>query len=346
MKDNFCFYVYMYLRNKESKTGKIGTPYYVGKGKGNRFKERGKREHIKAPKDKTYIVILERNLSEIGAFALERRYIRWWGRISEGGILRNLADGGQGVSGLSRPMKEETKLKISNTTKGRKKQPFTTEHKNNISESHKGKIVDLDTRFKLSKKLKGRKLSNGNTGIKRTEESKKKSSNSMKSKPRVYCTHCGKSGNSGSIARFHNSNCKHKKEGIKEMSVTRLQGFVQKGWGGEYIFATNDKYCGKILMFNEGSEFSMHFHQSKTESWYILDGEFEVECIDTKDASIKKIKLIEEDTWHNEPLLPHKLKCIQKGRIIEVSTPDSVEDNYRVLPGDSQRQINPDENRS
>ena len=27
---------------------------------------------------------------------------------------------------------------------------------------------------------------------------------------------------------------------------------------------------------------------------------------------------------------------IEEGTIIEVSTPDSVEDNYRVLPGDSQ----------
>jgi len=28
--------------------------------------------------------------------------------------------------------------------------------------------------------------------------------------------------------------------------------------------------------------------------------------------------------------------CQEEGTIIEVSTPDSVEDNYRVAPGDSQ----------
>jgi len=43
------------------------------------------------------------------------------------------------------------------------------------------------------------------------------------------------------------------------------------------------------------------------------------------------------DTWHNPPLLPHQLICVEEGTIIEVSTPDSVEDNYRVGKGDSQK---------
>jgi hypothetical protein len=41
--------------------------------------------------------------------------------------------------------------------------------------------------------------------------------------------------------------------------------------------------------------------------------------------------------WRNEPLEPHQLICLEEGTIIEVSTPDSVEDNYRVMPGDSQK---------
>jgi hypothetical protein len=43
------------------------------------------------------------------------------------------------------------------------------------------------------------------------------------------------------------------------------------------------------------------------------------------------------DTWRNTPLKPHQLVCIAAGTIIEVSTVDSVKDNYRVLPGDSQQ---------
>ena len=117
----------------------------------------------------------------------------------------------------------------------------------------------------------------------------------------------------------------------------RLKGFVEKGWGSEFIFATNDKYCGKLLHFNKASKFSMHFHAQKDETWYVLSGSFEVRWIDTADASEKLVQLHQGDTWHNKPLLPHQLICIEEGTIIEVSTPDSVEDNYRVQPGDSQK---------
>lgn len=116
----------------------------------------------------------------------------------------------------------------------------------------------------------------------------------------------------------------------------RLEGFVEKGWGHELIWATNDKYCGKLLHFKKASKFSMHFHAQKDETWYVLSGRFEVRWIDTADASEKIVQLYQGDTWHNKPLLPHQLICIEEGTIIEVSTPDSVEDNYRVQPGDSQ----------
>ena len=119
----------------------------------------------------------------------------------------------------------------------------------------------------------------------------------------------------------------------------RLNGFVEKGWGHELIWATNDKYCGKLLKFNKGAKFSMHFHSEKDESWYVLDGKFSVFYIDTQDASIHEAQLNAGEVWHNKPLLPHQLVCIEEGTIIEVSTPDSVEDNYRVMPGDSQNDL-------
>ena len=75
----------------------------------------------------------------------------------------------------------------------------------------------------------------------------------------------------------------------------RLEGFVEKGWGSELIWATNDKYCGKLLKFNKGAAFSMHFHAEKDESWYVLDGVFQVKFIDTTNASQQKA-LIERRT--------------------------------------------------
>jgi mannose-6-phosphate isomerase-like protein (cupin superfamily) len=120
----------------------------------------------------------------------------------------------------------------------------------------------------------------------------------------------------------------------------RLEGFVAKGWGSENIWATNDKYCGKLLKFNTGSKFSMHFHAEKEETWYVLSGQFVVRYIDTTNANQHEKELKEGDIWHNKPLLPHQLICVEEGVIIEVSTPDSVEDNYRVGKGDSQNASN------
>lgn len=118
--------------------------------------------------------------------------------------------------------------------------------------------------------------------------------------------------------------------------TTRLNGFVKKGWGNELIWATNDKYCGKLMVFNKGAKFSMHFHAVKDETWYVQSGRFVVITINTTNAEQKETTLEEGDVWHNPPLLPHQLICLEEGSIIEVSTPDSVEDNYRVAPGDSQ----------
>ena len=117
----------------------------------------------------------------------------------------------------------------------------------------------------------------------------------------------------------------------------RLEGFVEKGWGSELIWVTNDQYCSKFLRFNSGSQFSMHFHRDKKESWYVMDGLFEVTWIETKDASVHTKSLLEGDVFTNEVLVPHQVLCLEKGTIIEVSTPDSVEDNYRVGKGDSQK---------
>jgi mannose-6-phosphate isomerase-like protein (cupin superfamily) len=116
---------------------------------------------------------------------------------------------------------------------------------------------------------------------------------------------------------------------------------IEKGWGKEVIFASTDSYCGKFLQFNKaGNKFSMHFHAKKDETWVVIEGAFKLTFIDTSNATIHESILRKGDTWNNPPMLPHQLEALEDNSIIiEVSTADDPNDNYRVMPGDSQKGI-------
>lgn len=219
------FYVYVYVRTVASEHGAIGSPYYVGKGRGKRAYRNGGRG-IARPRERVNIILAGQDLPEDDAFALEKRLIKEYGRIDLGtGSLRNKSDGGEGPSGHIRTAEwtaklvaarvgfkhtdkakaqmsasrtgskrsAETKSKMSAWQKGRKSGPMSDEQKAKIAATLKGRPKTESFKVKISEANRRRKLSEESkakisrslTGKTRSEDSKAKQSASSRAKHRV-----------------------------------------------------------------------------------------------------------------------------------------------------------------
>lgn len=136
------YYTYAYLRED-------GTPYYIGKGKAGRITSNLHRINI--PNEKERIIYLKKNLTDEEARKHEVYMIAILGRKDLGtGILRNMTDGGEGCAG--RVLTDETKKKLSNSHKGKKK---SVEHRKALSEAAKKRKASDKWKASASASLKG-----------------------------------------------------------------------------------------------------------------------------------------------------------------------------------------------
>lgn len=144
------YYIYAYINQN------TGLPYYVGKGSGPRIAQ--PHNHISVPKNPMYRVILENNLTEIGAFALERRLIRWFGRKDiNTGILLNRTEGGTGgdtsAYRVYKSPTEETKQKWRKTKEKNAKPVWNKDKKTGIGGNKTKRTEETKAKIKQNQKI-------------------------------------------------------------------------------------------------------------------------------------------------------------------------------------------------
>lgn len=146
------YYVYVHYRTTD------GTPFYVGKGHGNRAWVQNKRNpYWKSTKNKhgISVEIIFDNLTEEESFQCEIDTILEFKYF--GHKLTNMTNGGEGVSGLV--VTEKTRRMISSKLKGRK---FTEATLMKLKNANKGRKVPEDQRAKMRLAKLGRYAGNSN----------------------------------------------------------------------------------------------------------------------------------------------------------------------------------------
>ena len=199
-------YVYAYLRED-------GSTYYVGKGRNRRA---WVKHRVPVPKDPARIVMLKTGLSDYMAQVCEIMWIAFYGRedLNEGRLL-NLTDGGDGSVGLV--FTPESKARLAASMKRWQESPkyeLYREHMRNLMTGHKQSPATIAK--KVAKAI-GRPLSEAHRQSlrnakrpPRTAEALAKSSAALlgRTQSKSTCPHCGKTGGSQTMPRWHFDNCK------------------------------------------------------------------------------------------------------------------------------------------
>lgn len=97
----------------------------------------------------------------------------------------------------------------------------------------------------------------------------------------------------------------------------------KKVWGSEEWIVNTPEYCGKILNLNSGFRCSMHYHQKKDETFYLIEGKILLEY-----GSKRRI-MVPGESQRIEPGVSHRFTGLDDSRIVEFSTHHEESDSYR-----------------
>ena len=99
---------------------------------------------------------------------------------------------------------------------------------------------------------------------------------------------------------------------------------VEKPWGHELIWATTDRYVGKILVIETGRRLSFQYHEVKDEWIHVLAGRLRLTLEDATGAVVER-ELGPGEGAHVPPLRRHRYEAIERAELVEVSTPELMD---------------------
>lgn len=119
---------------------------------------------------------------------------------------------------------------------------------------------------------------------------------------------------------------------------TQPPGKIDKNWGYEIVWASNEFYCGKIMVFEKvGSSTQNIIHKHKRKSWFVNAGKFKFIFTDVRKGEVIETILEEGKTVDIAEMSPHRVEALQPNSMIfEVGMPEDLEDQFKLSPNDNQ----------
>ena len=103
---------------------------------------------------------------------------------------------------------------------------------------------------------------------------------------------------------------------------------VEKPWGHELIWASTDRYVGKILHVKAGHALSLQYHEQKDETIHLLRGRMRFWAGPSTEA-LREVPLVEGESFRVLPGTVHRMEAVTDVDILEASTPE-LEDVVRL----------------
>ena len=113
----------------------------------------------------------------------------------------------------------------------------------------------------------------------------------------------------------------------------KASGANQTNYGYELLWASDEKYSGKILAFDKaGACTDMFFHKEKRKSIFVNNGQIKLRWIDTQTGLVHETVLNEGQTANIIELQPHQFEAMtDNASLTEVGSAELENDSLLVV---------------